>query len=68
MSEPKVREWKTIAQATEITSLSRSMLYSLMTGGQLQYTVVGRCRRIPLDALQRLMESGLVGGGAEVAQ
>ena len=60
MSEPKMREWKTIKQAADLTSLSRSMLYNLMVAGRLEYTVVGRCRRIPLDALRRLMESGLV--------
>jgi excisionase family DNA binding protein len=59
-SSSKTREWKTIPQASAIRSLSRSVLYKLMTAGQLEYSVVGRCRRIPLDALQKLMEAGTV--------
>ncbi len=51
------REWKTVKRATEITSLSRSELYKLMDARRLEYTKIGSTRRIPLDALERLVES-----------
>jgi len=56
----KTREWKTISQAVAITSLSRSTLYGLMDAGSLEYAKIGRCRRIPLDALVALMETNTV--------
>src|SRR4051812_15407846 len=48
------RTYLTIAQATERSSLSRSTLYLLMNSNQLEYTKVGRARRIPLDALMKV--------------
>lgn len=68
MSEPKLREWKTVSQAVKITSLSRSMLYKLMNAGRLGYSAVGRTRRIPLDELVRLMEGSMVPATQGVAR
>jgi excisionase family DNA binding protein len=54
------RTYLTINQAVARTSLSRSKLYSMMEAGELSYCKVGRCRRIALDDLMRVMEAGKV--------
>jgi excisionase family DNA binding protein len=62
------QKWLTIQQASEVSSLSRSKLYSMMDGGQLTYTKVGRTRRIPLGAIVALMEAHTIPAQNAAAQ
>jgi len=41
----------TIGQAEDLTGLSKSKLYGLMSGGELPFTKIGASRRIPRRAL-----------------
>ena len=41
----------TPAAAAEKLSLAQSTLYQLLTKGEIESVKIGRCRRIPLDAL-----------------
>jgi excisionase family DNA binding protein len=50
-----------VTEAVRITGLSRSFLYKLMEGGQLEYMKIGKARRIPRRALLDLMARSLVG-------
>ena len=52
----------TVAEAARFLKLSRSSVYKLMDEGQLQYTKLGRCRRVPRRALVELAARGLRGG------
>lgn len=45
-----------IPEAVEVSSLSRSRLYELMDRGDLEFVKIGRSRRIPVDALESLVE------------
>ena len=55
----------TIGQAEIFAGLSRSMLYCLMSKGELPFVKIGACRRIPRSALVALAAKHLVlpGGG-----
>jgi excisionase family DNA binding protein len=56
----------TVEEAGEMLSLSRTVVYDLMARGLLESVVIGRCRRIPADALKALVETlrqGLTEGG-----
>jgi excisionase family DNA binding protein len=44
----------TIAEAAEITALSKAHLYRLMERGQLGFAQLGATRRIPVTELVRL--------------
>lgn len=57
-------EQLTIREAARRLGLSRSKLYSLMEAGDLPYTKFGKARRIPVAALQALIERSLRGGWA----
>lgn len=52
-----------IAAAAKFTGLSRSGLYKLMDRGELAYIKIGRARRVPKRAIERLLSDNLVGGG-----
>jgi excisionase family DNA binding protein len=56
----------TVEEAGEALSLSRTVVYDLMARGLLESVVIGRCRRIPAEALKALVETlrqGLDMGG-----
>lgn len=46
----------TVAEAAELLAVSRTVLYSLMTRGDLPFVLIGRSRRLPLDGLHRFVE------------
>jgi len=50
----------TITQASQFSSLCRSLLYNAMARGELPYAKVGTCRRIPRKALLDFMARHLV--------
>ncbi len=50
----------TIPEAERYLGVSRASLYRLMETGQLAYTKLGRCRRIPWAALRQIVERSLV--------
>ncbi len=41
-----------IVDAAEATKLSRSKIYELIARGELESVVIGRARRIPVEALK----------------
>jgi excisionase family DNA binding protein len=49
-----------VEEARRYLCVSRTLLYSLMDGGQLAYAKIGKCRRIPRKALIAYAESRLV--------
>jgi excisionase family DNA binding protein len=50
-----------VAAVAERLSLSRSGVYSLMDKGLLAYVKLGKSRRIPAEAVDRLIEESTVG-------
>jgi excisionase family DNA binding protein len=42
-------------------SLSRSKIYQLMDRGELPYVKLGKSRRVPLEAVERLVSQHMVG-------
>lgn len=53
-----------VSEAALRLKVSRSKLYSMMRAGELAYTKLGRCRRIPIRELQRLIRKNT---GARIA-
>jgi excisionase family DNA binding protein len=53
----------TVQEAAKALAVCRSTLYSLMDSGELTYVRIGtaRVRRVPLWAVEELLEAGLVG-------
>jgi excisionase family DNA binding protein len=52
----------TVPEAARFLSISRTAVYALMGSGSLPYVKIGRCRRIPKDALVNLAAGRLVNG------
>lgn len=52
----------TIDQASEFCGVGRSLLYERMQSGSLAYSLIGRRRVIPRQALVKLIAAGVVGG------
>jgi excisionase family DNA binding protein len=52
----------TIPDAAQFLCVSKSKLYELMDGGELEFVKLGRSRRIPRRALVELAASNLQGG------
>ncbi|MEX0717798.1 MAG: helix-turn-helix domain-containing protein [Planctomycetaceae bacterium] len=50
----------TVREAADRLALGRSTLYNLMDRGALPYVKIGRARRIPPQALERLVRESLV--------
>lgn len=42
-------------EAADALGIGRSLLYQLLARGELESVKIGRCRRIPADALQELV-------------
>ncbi len=51
-----------VAQTAEQLSVSRSKVYSLMDAGELEFVKLGKSRRIPQEAIDRLIVESTVGG------
>lgn len=51
-----------VPEAARFLAISRSYLYELMDTGLLVYVKLGRCRRIPRQAVIALAASGIRGG------
>ncbi|MBP2340195.1 excisionase family DNA binding protein [Saccharothrix coeruleofusca] len=43
----------TVEQAAERLNIGRTLMYSLVSSGEVESVLIGRLRRIPLDALTR---------------
>lgn len=50
-----------VAEAVRRYGIPRSVLYSLMAGGRLAYTQVGKSRLVPVVAIEALLREGMVG-------
>ena len=49
----------TINQVEEFTTLSRATIYRLMDEGELQYVKIGKARRIPRGAVEKMIIDNL---------
>lgn len=45
-----------VAEACQYLGVSRGTLYRLMAAGELPSTKIGKCRRVPWDALHALVQ------------
>jgi len=54
-------EFLTVQQVADELKVSRGLIYKLMGTGELGYTKLGRCRRIPRSAVRNLTAAGSVG-------
>lgn len=59
---PAVRIVLTVEQAAECLGIGRTLMYSLVSSGEVESVTIGRLRRIPADALVRYVD-GLRSGG-----
>ncbi len=50
------RRLLTIAEAGRILGVGRSMMYQLIARGDIESVHVGRCARVPVDAVDRLVD------------
>jgi excisionase family DNA binding protein len=46
----------TVPQAARMLAIGRSLLYELIASGELEAIHIGRCARVPLDALSAFVE------------
>ncbi len=46
----------TIPQAAEALAVGRSTVYELIAGGALEVVHIGRCARVPVDAVHAFVE------------
>jgi excisionase family DNA binding protein len=51
----------TVEQACRRLQISRAVLYGLLNSGALRSFHIGRCRRIPVEALDELVAEYLAG-------
>jgi excisionase family DNA binding protein len=47
----------TVEEAADRLSIGRTKAYELMASGELESVTIGRCRRIPVDALRPFVEA-----------
>jgi excisionase family DNA binding protein len=52
-----------VPDVAQYLSLSRSKVYQMMENGSLTYVKLGKSRRIPWDAVLKLIESNTIGAG-----
>ena len=45
-----------VEEAARILAVGRSMLYELIAADQLETVRIGRCRRVPVEAMRRFVE------------
>jgi excisionase family DNA binding protein len=46
----------TVEEAAKRLSIGRTKAYELVAKGELQTVTIGRCRRVPVDSLERLVD------------
>jgi excisionase family DNA binding protein len=51
----------TVPEVAIYLNVSRATVYAIMDAGDLRYTKLGKCRRIPWDAVERLVNNNMVG-------
>ena len=51
----------TVMEAAKFLNVGRSTIYLLMDQGELTYSKIGRCRRIPWKTIRQLAANSLVG-------
>lgn len=64
----KILEGKLVVSvkvAGQMLEISRASVYSLMNKGLLPYTMIGGLRRIPVEALQKLVAQNMAGEDLE---
>jgi excisionase family DNA binding protein len=49
-----------VSQVSDYLNVSRAKTYSMMDAGDLPYVKLGKSRRIPWDAVERLVNDNLV--------
>lgn len=54
----------TVAETAELLHIAKRTVYRLMESGQLVYVRIGRARRIPVEEIDRFIESAKTGGFA----
>lgn len=47
----------TVEEAAECLGIGRTLMYALITGGQVESVRIGRLRRVPADALERYVST-----------
>jgi excisionase family DNA binding protein len=55
----------TVIDASKFLRIGRSKVYDMMDRGELTYSKIGRCRRIPWKAIHQLAANSLVGSSLE---
>jgi excisionase family DNA binding protein len=56
----------TVEEAARSLRVSRSKLYQMMDQGELEHVKIGKCRRVPWEALRKLVERSTVKPGVAV--
>lgn len=59
------QKWGTYRQAEEVSGLSRTTLWRLVSAGEVEAAKVGRAVRINLESLDAYMKRSTVGSGTE---
>ena len=60
-NSPRDKGLATITEVARYLRLSRSKVYGMMDCGQLCHVKIGRSRRVPWNAVMRLVEENTVG-------
>ena len=53
----------TVEEAAKRLAIGRTKAYELVASGELQSVTIGRCRRVPVEALERFVAKLRQGGG-----
>jgi excisionase family DNA binding protein len=51
----------TVTEAATALAIGRTMLYELIAGGRIEVVHIGRCTRVPIDALQTFVDEQRAG-------
>lgn len=62
MDAPNESRLLRVPEVAERLSLSRSKVYQMMEAGQLGYLKFGKSRRVPLEAVEQLVQRSRIGG------
>jgi len=52
----------TVMEVASFLAVSRSKVYMLMESGELPHVKLGGSRRVPLEAVEKLVERNTIGG------
>ena len=47
----------TVEEAAQCLGIGRTLMYALITGGEVESVRIGRLRRVPADALERYVST-----------